>query len=178
MPRTEAECILSGIWSELLKLERVGLRDNFFHLGGDSILSIQVVARARQSGLLLTPRQIFEHPTLAALASVAETISQTIDKQGDEQGRITGDVSLTPIQRWFFEQNPHPHTGICLSCSKRTSGWTPLLSKEHSRTCSSITMRCVSGSPRRIAARRTAGNNLSPIAKSLFDACAAWTYLD
>ena len=71
VPRTEAECILSGIWSELLKLERVGLRDNFFHLGGDSILSIQVVARARQSGLLLTPRQIFEHPTLAALASVA-----------------------------------------------------------------------------------------------------------
>ena len=76
----EAECILSGIWSELLKLERVGLRDNFFHLGGDSILSIQVVARARQSGLLLTPRQIFEHPTLAALASVAETISQTINR--------------------------------------------------------------------------------------------------
>ena len=77
MPRTEAERILSGIWSELLKLERVGLHDNFFHLGGDSILSIQVVARARQSGLLLTPRQIFEHPTIAALASVAETISQT-----------------------------------------------------------------------------------------------------
>jgi amino acid adenylation domain-containing protein/non-ribosomal peptide synthase protein (TIGR01720 family) len=105
VPRTEAECILSGIWSELLKLERIGLRDNFFHLGGDSILSIQVIARARQSGLLLTPRQIFEHPTLAALASVAETISQTMDKQEDEQGRITGDVSLTPIQRWFFEQN-------------------------------------------------------------------------
>src|SRR5829696_1421980 len=101
VPRTEAECILSGIWSELLNLERVGLRDNFFHLGGDSILSIQVVARARQSDLLLTPRQIFEHPTLAALASVVETISQTTD----EQGRITGHVSLIPIQRWFFEQN-------------------------------------------------------------------------
>jgi amino acid adenylation domain-containing protein/non-ribosomal peptide synthase protein (TIGR01720 family) len=105
MPRTEAECVLAGIWSELLKLERIGRGDNFFYLGGDSILSIQVVARARQSGLLLTPRQIFEHPTLAALASVAETISQTVDKQGDEQGRITGHVSLTPIQRWFFEQN-------------------------------------------------------------------------
>ncbi len=105
VPRTEAECILSGIWSELLKLERVGRGDNFFHLGGDSILSIQVVARARQSGLLLTARQIFEHPTLAALASVAETISQTVDKQRDEQGRITGHVSLIPIQRWFFEQN-------------------------------------------------------------------------
>jgi amino acid adenylation domain-containing protein/non-ribosomal peptide synthase protein (TIGR01720 family) len=100
-PRTRAEWILSGIWSELLKLERVGPGDNFFELGGDSILSIQVVARAKQSGLLLTPRQIFEHPTIAALASVVVTISQTTG----EQGRITGHVSLTPIQRWFFEQN-------------------------------------------------------------------------
>ena len=119
VPRTEAECILSGIWSELLKLERVGLRDNFFHLGGDSILSIQVVARARQSGLLLTPRQIFEHPTIAALACVAETISQTTD----EQGRITGHVSLTPIQRWFFEQNfpapAHWNMSLLLEANER-----------------------------------------------------------
>ena len=77
IPRTESERILVRIWSELLKLERIGLNDNFFHLGGDSILSIQVVARARQSGLLLTPRQIFEHPTIAALARAGEAISQT-----------------------------------------------------------------------------------------------------
>ena len=123
VPRTEAECILSDIWSELLKLERVGLRDNFFHLGGDSILSIQVVARARQSGLLLTPRQIFEHPTIAALASVGEMISQTVDKQGDEQGRITGHVTLTPIQRWFFEQNfpapAHWNMSLLLEANER-----------------------------------------------------------
>jgi amino acid adenylation domain-containing protein/non-ribosomal peptide synthase protein (TIGR01720 family) len=119
VPRTDAECILSGIWSELLKLERVGLRDNFFHLGGDSILSIQVVARARQSGLLLTPRQIFEHPTIAALASVGETISKTTD----EQGRVTGHVSLTPIQRWFFEQNfpapAHWNMSLLLEANER-----------------------------------------------------------
>lgn len=101
LPRTESERILVRIWSELLKLDRVGLDDNFFHLGGDSILSIQVVARARQLDLLLTPRQIFEHPTIAALASVGEAISKTTG----EQGRITGDVLLTPIQHWFFEQN-------------------------------------------------------------------------
>ncbi|HEY4426357.1 MAG TPA: amino acid adenylation domain-containing protein, partial [Pyrinomonadaceae bacterium] len=100
-PQTESERILVRIWSELLKLERIGVHDNFFHLGGDSILSIQVVARARQSGLLLTPRQIFEHPTVAALARAGEAIAQT----SDEQGRITGEVLLTPIQRWFFEQN-------------------------------------------------------------------------
>ncbi len=103
VPRTEAERILAGIWSELLKLERVGAHDNFFHLGGDSILSIQVVARARQSGLLVTPRQIFEYPTITALARVAKTISQT----KNEQGRVTGQVLLTPIQRWFFEQDFH-----------------------------------------------------------------------
>jgi amino acid adenylation domain-containing protein/non-ribosomal peptide synthase protein (TIGR01720 family) len=118
-PRTEAERILSRIWSELLKLERVGLRDNFFHLGGDSILSIQVVARAKQSGLVLTPRQIFEHPTIAALACVAETISQTTD----EQARITGHVSLTPIQRWFFEQNfpapAHWNMSLLLEANER-----------------------------------------------------------
>jgi len=100
-PRTEAEHILVRIWSELLKFERIGVHDNFFHLGGDSILSIQVVARARQSGLLLTPRQIFEHPTIAALARSGEANSQTTD----EQGRVVGDVLLTPIQRWFFGQN-------------------------------------------------------------------------
>ncbi len=104
-PRTEAEHMLVRIWSELLKLERIGVNDNFFHLGGDSILSIQVVARAKQSGLSLTPRQIFEHPTIAALARAGEAISETTD----EQGRIVGDVSLTPIQRWFFEQDfPQP----------------------------------------------------------------------
>src|SRR5262249_15946940 len=59
------------------------------------------VARARQSGLLLTPRQIFEHPTIAALASVGEATPETTA----EQGRVAGDVSLTSIQRWFFEQN-------------------------------------------------------------------------
>src|SRR6185369_12956435 len=101
IPRTESERILVRIWSELLKLERIGVHDNFFDLGGDSILSIQVVARARQSGLLLTPRQIFEHPTIAALANAGEALAQT----SDEQGRIAGDVLLTPIQRWFFEQN-------------------------------------------------------------------------
>lgn len=119
LPRTEAERILVRIWSELLKLESVGVNDNFFHLGGDSILSIQVVARARQSGLLLSPRQIFEHPTIAALARASEAISET----ADEQGRVTGDVLLTPIQRWFFEQNfpapAHWNMSLLLEPNKR-----------------------------------------------------------
>ena len=123
VPRTEAERVLIRIWSELLKLERVGLHDNFFHLGGDSILSIQVVARAKQSGLLLTPRQIFEHPTIAALARVGEAISAAISQRADEQGRIAGPVSLTPIQHWFFEQNfpapAHWNMSLLLEANER-----------------------------------------------------------
>ncbi|HEX2189541.1 MAG TPA: amino acid adenylation domain-containing protein, partial [Longimicrobiaceae bacterium] len=73
-PRTEAEEILCAVWAGVLKLERVGVEENFFELGGDSILSIQVVSRARQRGLKLTPRQLFEHPTVARLAEVAERV--------------------------------------------------------------------------------------------------------
>ena len=71
-PRTPEEEALAGIWGKLLGLERVGVHDNFFELGGDSILSIQIVSRAREVGLRLTPRQVFEHPTVAGLAAVAE----------------------------------------------------------------------------------------------------------
>ena len=53
----------------MLGLERVGIDDNFFELGGDSIVSIQLVSRARRAGLLLTPRAVFQHQTVAALAA-------------------------------------------------------------------------------------------------------------
>jgi amino acid adenylation domain-containing protein/non-ribosomal peptide synthase protein (TIGR01720 family) len=119
VPRTHAERILAGIWAELLKLERVGRGDNFFDVGGDSILSIQVVARAKQAGLLLTPRQIFEHPTIGALARVVETVS----RRQDEQGHVIGRVSLTPIQRWFFEQDfpapAHWNMSVLLEAKER-----------------------------------------------------------
>jgi len=84
----------------VLGLERVSIYDNFFELGGDSILSIQIVARANQAGLQLTPKQLFESPTVAGLAAVAGT-SATIQAQ---QGLVTGAIPLTPIQHWFFEQ--------------------------------------------------------------------------
>ena len=99
-PRSEIEVKLASIWQEVLGLAQVGVTDNFFELGGDSIVSIQVVSRARQAGLKLTPKDIFQHQTLEALArvvSVAEAV--TID-----QGVVTGDMALTPVQHWFFEQ--------------------------------------------------------------------------
>jgi amino acid adenylation domain-containing protein/non-ribosomal peptide synthase protein (TIGR01720 family) len=105
-PRTRVEEQLAGIWTDVLGLEQVGIHDNFFEVGGDSILSIQIVARANQVGLKLTPKQLFQHQTIAELAQVAGTaqVNQA------EQGLVTGEVLLTPIQRWFFEQElPQPH---------------------------------------------------------------------
>lgn len=99
-PRTWKEETLVSIWGQLLEIERVGVHDNFFELGGDSILTIQVVARASQAGLTLTPRQLFEHPTVARLAAVAGTGPAVVA----EQGVVEGPLPLTPIQCWFFEQ--------------------------------------------------------------------------
>jgi aryl carrier-like protein len=71
-PRTTAEKVLSEIWQAVLGVERVGVQDNFFSLGGDSILSIQVIARARQAGLELAPRQLFQNQRLGELAAWRE----------------------------------------------------------------------------------------------------------
>ena len=70
-PRTPVEEVLCDIWAKLLRVEQVGINDNFFELGGDSILSIQVCVRAREAGLQLVPKNLFEHPTVATLAEVA-----------------------------------------------------------------------------------------------------------
>nr|UXE44290.1 linear gramicidin synthase subunit B [uncultured bacterium] len=98
-PRTATEKALAEIWTEVLRVERVGIHDNFFELGGDSILSIQIIARANQAGLRLTPRQVFQHQTIAGLATVAGTGAAA----AGEQGSVSGATPLTPIQRWFFE---------------------------------------------------------------------------
>ncbi len=68
-PRTPLEQTLAAIWAEVLGLELVGVEHNFFALGGDSILSLQIIARARQAGLRITPQQMFQHQTVAELAA-------------------------------------------------------------------------------------------------------------
>ncbi|MGV9360692.1 amino acid adenylation domain-containing protein, partial [Amycolatopsis sp. NPDC003731] len=97
-PRTETERVLAGVWADVLGVPGVGVEDNFFELGGDSILSIQVVSRARRHGLALTPRDLFAHQTVAALAVAAGSAAVTVA----EQGPVTGAAALTPIQLWFF----------------------------------------------------------------------------
>ncbi|MBY8848593.1 hypothetical protein K7G98_08410, partial [Saccharothrix sp. MB29] len=90
---------LAEIWAEVLGVERVGARDNFFALGGDSILSMQVVSRARQAGLRLTSKDIFLRQTVSDLA-LAVT-----DDAGRTHEVVTGPVPLTPVQRWFFTEH-------------------------------------------------------------------------
>ncbi|HHN0067295.1 TPA: non-ribosomal peptide synthetase, partial [Pseudomonas aeruginosa] len=98
-PRTAVERTLAEIWQDLLGVERVGLDDNFFSLGGDSIVSIQVVSRARQAGLQLSPRDLFQHQNIRSLALAAKAGAATA-----EQGPASGEVALAPVQRWFFER--------------------------------------------------------------------------
>jgi amino acid adenylation domain-containing protein/non-ribosomal peptide synthase protein (TIGR01720 family) len=99
-PRTPAEETLAEIWKQVLRVPELGVRDNFFELGGDSILSIQVIARANEAGLRLTPRQLFQNPTIEALALAAGSRKAV----AAQQEPVTGPVPLTPIQRKFFEE--------------------------------------------------------------------------
>ena len=99
-PRTHIEKVLTEIWSGVLGIERVGIYDNFFELGGDSILSIQIVSRASHQGVRISPRQVFEHQTIAELSRVAEMITD----EPEQRELVEGEVPLTPIQAWFFEE--------------------------------------------------------------------------
>lgn len=104
--RTPVEETLVRIWTEVFRVDSVDVHDNFFEVGGDSILSIQVTAKAKQAGLHLTPKQLFDHPTIAGLARTVATtrrIPAWPTLEGDS-------IALSPIQHWFFDQHrPDPH---------------------------------------------------------------------
>ncbi|UNO41478.1 non-ribosomal peptide synthetase [Streptomyces sp. MST-110588] len=107
-PETETERLLAGVFAELLGLEEesVGLEDNFFALGGDSILSIQLVSRVRRAGLPLTSKDVFRASTVRALAELIDT---TVREAGEGTADTaaaaapSGPVPLTPVQQWFFD---------------------------------------------------------------------------
>ncbi len=106
-PRTSNEHILFKVWADVLRHNRFGIHENFFDLGGDSILGIQIVVGAAREGLRVTPKQLFDRQTIAELAEVAET---PIVREGREESAAAGPFPLTPIQHWFFEQHlrdPH-----------------------------------------------------------------------
>ncbi|WP_143671468.1 non-ribosomal peptide synthetase, partial [Streptomyces sp. wa1071] len=101
-PRGIREAVLTALFAELLGIPAAGAEDSFFALGGDSILSIQLVARARRAGMTLTPRDVFEHKTPAALARAATTAGTASVPRLDPAGR----APLTPIMRWALQQGP------------------------------------------------------------------------
>ncbi|HEY2500377.1 MAG TPA: amino acid adenylation domain-containing protein, partial [Mycobacterium sp.] len=100
-PTNAVEEILAGIYAQILRLERVGVDDSFFELGGDSILSMQVVARARAAGVLCRPRDIFVEQTVARLARVAG-VADGADSPVDEG---VGPVLTTPVMRWLHSMD-------------------------------------------------------------------------
>ncbi|VBB05119.1 phosphopantetheine attachment site [Lucifera butyrica] len=99
-PVSETEAILAKVWQEVLKVDRVGRKDNFFSLGGDSIKAIQVLSRLSQYGLTLDMRDIFKYPVIEKLADQVKVASRKA-----EQGIIRGEVGFTPMQHWLLAQN-------------------------------------------------------------------------
>ncbi|MCY9027723.1 surfactin non-ribosomal peptide synthetase SrfAA [Bacillus inaquosorum] len=100
-PTTDMEELLAGIWQDVLGIPEIGVSDNFFSLGGDSIKGIQMASRLNQHGWKLEMKDLFQHPTIEELTQYVERAE---GKQAD-QGPVEGEVILTPIQRWFFEKN-------------------------------------------------------------------------
>uniref|UniRef100_UPI003B8A65F8 non-ribosomal peptide synthase/polyketide synthase n=1 Tax=Rhodococcus sp. TaxID=1831 RepID=UPI003B8A65F8 len=106
-PATAAERTLAGVFADVLGLETVGVEDSFFDLGGDSIMSIQLVARVKAAGLSVTPRDVFDRRTVAALAAVAVANEDAAETLPELDGGGVGDVPLTPILAWLLRRAGH-----------------------------------------------------------------------
>ncbi|MDH6703310.1 condensation domain-containing protein, partial [Streptomyces griseoviridis] len=103
---TEQEKILAALFTEVLGLERVGVDDSFFELGGDSISSIQLVARARAAGLMVSARDVFQSRTVAELAAVVAAAGPETagDAGGESAAEWVGPVGLSPVVQWLRER--------------------------------------------------------------------------
>ncbi|AEI41578.1 non-ribosomal peptide synthetase [Paenibacillus mucilaginosus] len=104
-PRTEIEARLAEVWSEVLGAGRVGIRDNFFDLGGDSIKAIRIVSKLQKYGYRLDMKELFQRVTIQELSAKVTTSRRVVSQEA-----VTGEAALTPIQAMFFEQNrKDPH---------------------------------------------------------------------
>ncbi|WP_457934200.1 amino acid adenylation domain-containing protein [Pseudoalteromonas sp. SCSIO 43210] len=101
LPTSALEIALCELWQQVLGIEKVGLTDNFFNLGGDSILSIQLVSRANNQGISLSVKSLFDNPTVTELAKVVRFESVNIGLQE----AVTGNMPLLPIQHFYFDKN-------------------------------------------------------------------------
>ncbi|AOM78758.1 hybrid non-ribosomal peptide synthetase/type I polyketide synthase [Pedobacter steynii] len=94
------EILLVDIWSKVLGVKKVGIHDNFFSLGGDSIKSIQISSRLRGLGYELSVKSVFNFPVIKTLASKLKHLERLSD-----QSPVYGEVLLSPVQSWFFDKN-------------------------------------------------------------------------
>ncbi|MET4050127.1 amino acid adenylation domain-containing protein/non-ribosomal peptide synthase protein (TIGR01720 family), partial [Rhodococcus sp. UYP5] len=105
-PATPIEESLASLFAEVLGLDAVGVNDSFFALGGDSIMSIQLVSRAKAAGLVIAPRDVFERKSVAALAEVARRAEDSDTVVLEElPGGGVGDLPLTPVVQWMLERS-------------------------------------------------------------------------
>ena len=141
-PRTPQEEVLCGLFAEVLGVARVGIDDNFFALGGDSIMSIQLVSRARQAGLLVTPRAVFQHQTVAALAASAAVIDANIPAVPD---RATGPCRRRRSCAGCCSRAARSIASARACCCRCRQVWSRITWWVPCRRCSIITMRCGCG---------------------------------
>ncbi|WP_344940885.1 amino acid adenylation domain-containing protein [Actinomadura miaoliensis] len=139
-PRTAEEEVLAGLFAEVLGLERVGVDDGFFDLGGDSIIAIQLVSRARQAGLVISPREVFQHQTVEELAAIAKPLADADAVEAEPPGTGIGPVPVTPIMAWLrdrvggdasliggFHQSMLLRTPADLGLDRLTAAWQAVL---------------------------------------------------
>ncbi|WP_212003982.1 non-ribosomal peptide synthetase [Chitinophaga sp. HK235] len=91
------------VWKDLLRQQRIGINDSFFNLGGDSIMAIQMVSRAKKAGIILKVNDLYKYQTIKELSKHTQDAVRTIS----EQGILEGEAPLLPIQHYFFEQAYH-----------------------------------------------------------------------
>ncbi|OEC33737.1 non-ribosomal peptide synthase domain TIGR01720/amino acid adenylation domain-containing protein [Pseudomonas cuatrocienegasensis] len=109
-PQRKREHCLLAIAREILDKPDLQADDNFFSVGGDSILSLQIIARAKQQGLQLKPKQIFEFPTVNGWAEQASDLASAAGQAQVDSAEPSAAFALTPIQAWFFDQQQNtPH---------------------------------------------------------------------
>ncbi|NIM16561.1 MAG: amino acid adenylation domain-containing protein [Candidatus Aminicenantes bacterium] len=108
-PTNEIEETLAAVWGEVLGSEKVGIDDNFFEIGGDSIKAIQIVSKLQKHKWKLEVGQMFSHKTIRDLAKHLKPV-EAKKLRAAEQGIVEGSVELTPIQKWLFSENlPRAH---------------------------------------------------------------------
>uniref|UniRef100_UPI003CF380ED condensation domain-containing protein n=1 Tax=Massilia sp. TSP1-1-2 TaxID=2804649 RepID=UPI003CF380ED len=135
-PRNALEQELAQIWSQLLRVERIGVHDNFFELGGDSIIAMQVISRLRLAGYEFKPRDLFEAQTIATVALRAVALDPSrADGKAEEQGPFP----LAPIQSWFLEQQGtlEPHWNQWLRLPLRA----PIAADRFQAACDALVAR-------------------------------------